>query len=357
MNGARSRLDPRLVAIFTGGLALAVWPLFGSSAAQAWGAIAASWLFVTGAALGCVALSAASRIAAARFADRLLPFCERAEAFLPWSFGVLALLILAGPHWLPWMSQPVALSRRWWLNPTTFAIRELGATALLFWLARRCVRAPRSSLRPAIIFVLAFAAILTVWAVDFILALDREWVSALIGAYYFMGSFLAGVALASLRASASTESDDLRHDTGKLLFGFSVFWAYLFWAQFLTIWYGNLPAEIGFVVRREHEPWLPFALAAIVLVFILPFGALMREVAKRRPWILSSCAVGILAGLWLNLYVLIAPSLGPLPSVGSISAGLGSLICLGALLGRAFSSKERPADSSNPSHAPGILPA
>src|SRR5256886_17061018 len=63
-----------------------------------------------------------------------------------------------------------------------------------------------------------------------------------------------------------------QHDLGKLCFGFSVFWAYLMWSQFLGIWYGNLPEETFFIFYRLFGPWKPIGGAAFLLVFVLPVG-------------------------------------------------------------------------------------
>ena len=80
-----------------------------------------------------------------------------------------------------------------------------------------------------------------------------------------MGSFLGGhmlLALLMIYGAAHLGVADLispkqRHDLGKLCFGFTVFWTYLMWAQFLVIWYGNLPEETGFVFARLWGHWLP----------------------------------------------------------------------------------------------------
>ena len=95
-------------------------------------------------------------------------------------------------------------------------------------------------------------------AFDGIMALQPHWFSNLLGGFYFMGSFLGAhmlLALMMIYGSAHLKIADLvspkqRHDLGKLCFGFTVFWTYLMWAQFLVIWYGNLPEETGFVFAR-----------------------------------------------------------------------------------------------------------
>jgi hypothetical protein len=319
------------------GLALLAAALATPHAAQAWGALCASWLFASGAALGLVALLAATRIVQGRWIEPLADTCRRGVLFLPWSFAVLLLLIAAGPKWIPWLRGPGMLEewRRWWFNLPAFALREIVGTAVLFALAARVVDVPRWGRRAmiwSIAYLIAFASVLTLWALDFILALDREWVSPLVGAFYFMGSLLAATALAAIIAASQRHGPGLRHDVGKLLFGLSVFWAYLLWAQLLTQWYGNLPEEIEFWIVRQRNPWHPLGLASIALVFGLPFFILMRETAKREGWILRASAAGILLGIWLGLQTLIAPSFSPSLAGATVLAAAGSTLSLLALL-------------------------
>ncbi|HUB06858.1 MAG TPA: hypothetical protein VMB50_07655 [Myxococcales bacterium] len=305
------------------GLALAGWAVFASPAA--WGAVAASWLFATGVVLGCVVLSAATRVVGARWADDLLPLVRRVVSFLPWSFAVLVALVAAGPRWLPWVHGVVSPERRWWLNYPSFAARELIAGAVLFLLALRQARAPRSApATGAVVFLLVYVAVMTLWATDFVMALDREWVDPMLGGYLFMGGFLGGTAAASLAAVRRPGDTGLRYDVGKLLFGLAVFWAYLTFVQTLVIWYGDLPEETGFVLARLVNPWRSLGLAAAALVFVAPFFLLLREQGKRHASVLSVCAAGILAGLWIEAQLLVLPSLSPSLTPEVLAGAIGS---------------------------------
>jgi len=315
------------------GLVLAAWPLLSAHNAPALAAITASWLFVTGVALGCVVLSAVSEVAGARWSKLIRPPCERAVRLLPLSFGVLLALTIVGPHWLPWVGH-VAAGRAWYLNLPAFYVRTLGGALLVFGLAIAYVSARvagRPAVRAAIWFLISYAVVLTLWAMDFVLALDPEWVSPLIGGFYFMGSFLGGIAVAALLASPAPLGG-LRHDLGKLLFGFSVFWMYLFFTQSLVIWYGDLPEDTRFVLERREGPWLWMGILSAVCVFFIPFVVLMREVAKRNARVLSACACLVLVGLWLMLQLLVVRSLTPELSAGVLSAAVGSTLFMGAWL-------------------------
>ena len=138
-------------------------------------------------------------------------------------------------------------------------------------------------------YVVLYAYVFTIVAFDGIMALQPHWYSNLLGGFYFMGSFLGAhmlLALLALYGSAHLGIQDLvspkqRHDLGKLCFGFTVFWTYLMWAQFLVIWYGNLPEETGFVFARLWGHWLPVGQAVIWGMFLIPFFGLLGVAPKK----------------------------------------------------------------------------
>jgi hypothetical protein len=114
------------------------------------------------------------------------------------------------------------------------------------------------------------------------------------------------------------------HDLGKLVFGFTVFWTYLMWSQFLVIWYGNLPEETWFVFYRLYGPWKPVGVAVFSLVFLAPFAGLLFVKTKRFPPTLLGFGLVSLTGLWLERYLEIVPSInrGAGPAIGVVEIGL-----------------------------------
>src|SRR5438477_10905504 len=123
-----------------------------------------------------------------------------------------------------------------------------------------------------------------------------------------MGSFLAALMALAVLAIAvrrrmgldAVFSSRQQHDLGKLCFGFTVFWAYLMWAQFLVIWYGNLPEETFFMFYRLIDPWRPFGVAVFLLVFVVPFIGLLGVRPKRYPPTFLVFALVSLAGIGLE---------------------------------------------------------
>jgi len=147
---------------------------------------------------------------------------------------------------------------------------------------------------------------------------------------------------------------DRLHDLGKLIFAFSVFWMYLFFSQYLVIWYGNLPEETqyfrdrlgteflqstwywqGWAERVFGEPWAVVTLFTWVCVWVIPFWCLLGQRPKKTPWWLASVAGVSVFGFWLERNVLVWPSLVPEDTwafLGWIQGGI-AIGFLGAFVG------------------------
>ena len=186
--------------------------------------------------------------------------------------------------------------------------------------------------REAALLVIGYAFGYSLLAFDLMMSLAHKWVSNLFGAFYFMGSFLAALmalavlALAVRRRMGLDEVFSARqqHDLGKLCFGFTVFWAYLMWAQFLVIWYGNLPEETYYIFYRLIGPWRPVGVAVFLLVFLVPFIGLLGVRPKTHAPTFAALALVSLAGAWLERYIEIVPSIngGAGPAIGVPEIGV-----------------------------------
>lgn len=170
-------------------------------------------------------------------------------------------------------------------------------------------------------------------AFDWLMSLDPHWYSTIFGVYSFSGSLVAAfaflaMATASLRRSgpmSAAWSAEHLHDLGKLLFTFTVFWAYIGFSQYFLIWYGNLPEETVFFRHRLQGTWGNLSVLLAVGHFAAPFLFLLLRATKRSPVALSVAAAWLLAMHWLDVSWLVLPSL---PGTGG---GLG-LTDAGALL-------------------------
>ncbi|MBI4543000.1 MAG: hypothetical protein HY705_08220, partial [Gemmatimonadetes bacterium] len=171
-------------------------------------------------------------------------------------------------------------------------------------------------LAPALI--ITYALVMSLLAFDLIMSLAPHWLSNLLGGFFFMGAWLTGLMALALLAifwRRHLELEELispqtLHDLGKLCFGFTVFWAYLFFSQFLVIWYGNMPEETSFLfLRISAAPWRGISTLMVVLVFLVPFWGLIGVTPKRTPAALGTFATISLVGVWVDRYVLTVPSI------------------------------------------------
>ncbi|MEC7240235.1 MAG: hypothetical protein VXW32_03265 [Myxococcota bacterium] len=162
-----------------------------------------------------------------------------------------------------------------------------------------------------------FACVLTVSIVDLVMSLSPHWYSNMFGGWYFASCFWlamiwVGIYSVLNRGWMGTEKlfkPVVYHDLGKLVFGFCVVWAYMFYAQLLPIWYGNMTEEIGFlIVRLRLDPWQDLAVVVAMMCFVIPFVTLLSRGIKKMPMVLTAVFMIPAVGIWLERYIVAAPS-------------------------------------------------
>ncbi len=294
------------------GVAAFATGLHGGESPRTFAALIASWLFFAGIAAGGLAFVAFFRIVDASWAR---PLASRGAVLA--TFGPVALVvlvvILAGARSAPWL--PPETSASAWLRLSRLGAREIGHAFILFGVARLLLRSGPGGTRPpsrtvAVIYCLIYAVVLSVWAFDFVLGPDPIFESTIIGPYVFMGAFIAGTGLLTLLGLVrGALSETQRRDAGAMVLALSIFWVYLFWSQYLTIWYGDLPQETVFALRRAQGGWGPVVLTVIGLVFAVPFLMLLNPRGRRSARVLEGVIIVQLVGLWLNCHLLVVPSL------------------------------------------------
>jgi len=270
------------------------------------------------------------------------------------------LAIWLGRHALySWMrpgaleSDPVLKAKSAYLNEPLFLLRMiffLALWSLFSVLLRRASLAQdagpglaqhRRMVRLSAAFLVLFAITFSLASFDWLMSLQPRWTSTMFAIYMFAGLFQAGIAaiaLAVARLSRSGLAGSVTpkhlHDLGKLLFAFSIFWAYIWVCQYLLIWYGNLSEEIPYFAVRTRGAWLPLFALVPVLRWLLPFVVLLPQWTKRNPKILAGIAGVVLLGSWLDIYMNVAPAVLPGPRLGApellIAAGFAALLWLTA---------------------------
>jgi hypothetical protein len=167
-------------------------------------------------------------------------------------------------------------------------------------------------------YLVFFAPLFTVFAVDMLKSLDPKWFSTMYGVYVFIG-FVQATAAATIivihlmkkNGYLSSVTPDHLHDCSKYMFGFTIFWAYIAVSQYLLIWYANLPEETTFYMLRGSGSWKYISLGIPLLRFFIPFLCLLPRKSKRTESFTVKIACVVLVGAWFDLYWLVIPYFSP----------------------------------------------
>jgi hypothetical protein len=270
---------------------------------------------------------------------------------------------------LPWIESPIP-EKAAYLNESFFFLREgialallvLSAMELLYFSLRGDVLAVRrngelpaetgrkfwqAQVGASIVYSGLYVLVLTLVSWDLVMSLSPKWVSTLFGPYFFTGCLYTAIAALAVTAGLSFYKTPLRryidsghfHSLGMTLFAFLMVFGDFLFSQYLLIWYGNKPDETSFLLARfRFAPWEGLSIAAGVMAVLLPFFVLLSRSVKHKPVAVLSVSIVILAGMWLERYILVVPSLwkrGPAP-LGwielSITAGFLGLMAFCVLV-------------------------
>ncbi|HSB16357.1 MAG TPA: hypothetical protein VLE22_18045 [Bryobacteraceae bacterium] len=253
-------------------------------------------------------------------------------AALPYGAAMLAVVFLYGSPLYPWIRDrgEMAGFRAVWLSFPFFLARAILYVGLWFLLTRAILKTSRlqddtrdpgatpRNARLSVIFLLVFGVTFWLASFDWIMSLEPHWSSTIFGIYNFAGMFSSGLAVIILlvvwmrRAGPLRDfvTDEHLHDLGKLLFAFSTFWMYIWFSQYMLIWYADIPEETVHYIKRQHQFWMPLFIANMVLNWVVPFVVLLPTRTKRTGSLLAKAAAVVLVGRWLDLYIMIQPATG-----------------------------------------------
>ena len=297
-----------------------------SDAEQGWSGALIGGVYGLSIALGACILAAISTVSGARWWAPISGIVASVGRSMMPGIIVLILVFAFGLTTLyPWTDHAAVETnhllhhKQPWLN-TPFFLGRAGVVMLLFIVFGNALFRPRRlpTVRAAVFFILAFAAGISVAWWDWLMSLEPEWFSTMYGVYGFAGALRAGIAAVILLGLFIERygpqefhmRERQRQDLASLLFGFSMFWAYIWFCQYMLIWYANLPEEAGYFVLRQSPSWNMLFWLNPIVGFILPCFLVISLKFKRDRLTLFYAAAVAVVGQWIDIYMMVGPSQG-----------------------------------------------
>ncbi|SFZ84717.1 quinol:cytochrome C oxidoreductase [Tenacibaculum maritimum] len=347
-----------------------------------WSAVYVALFFFLGVTLLVLAFYASQRVAQSGWSVVLFRVMEAITANLHYVSVIMLLFLIATfmhmNHLFTWMGEgvltpghdnfdPIVYGKKWFLNTPGWLIRSIiylaGWNFYRFFIRKNSIKQDNGDLKlhklnynVSVGFLAFFMITESMMSWDWIMGLDPHWFSTLFGWYVLatlLVSALTTIAFVTIylrsKGALPFVNDSHIHDLAKFMFGFSVFWTYLWFAQFMLIWYADMPEETTYYLLRFNEYKLPF-LAMVVMNFIFPVLLLINSDFKSIPWFVVLGGVVILAGHYIDVFVMIMPAtvggqwfIG-IPEIGAV------LFFLGLFIWATFSAfaKASPLAKGNP---------
>ncbi len=301
-----------------------------------WAALYVAAFFFMMIALGTLAFYAIQRAAQAGWSPLLFRVMEGITAYLvPGGiivFVILVCSVLHMNHLFVWMDSEVVAHDRLlqgksgYLNGTFFLVRAaffLGGWILYREFSRKFSLAQdnatddsnfKKNFRISAGFLVFYLVTESMMSWDWIMSVDPHWFSTLFGWYVFASMFVSGITVIAivtiyLKSKGYLEqvNNSHIHDLAKFMFGISIFWTYLWFSQFMLIWYSNIPEEVTYFVTRIEDYKLPF-FGMVVMNFVFPFLILMNSDFKRVNWFVIMAGIVILVGHYIDIFNMIMPA-------------------------------------------------
>ena len=306
-----------------------------------WSAFYVACIFFMLLSVGVLAFYAIQQAAQAGWSPILFRVMEGITGYLlPGSIVFFILLALSGFHMnhiFVWMDSSLVdptsehfdqliFNKKGWLSVGRFlitAILILGGWNLYRYVSRKNSLAQdeandnlnyKKNFKWAAGFLVFFIVSESIMSWDWIMSVDPHWYSTLFGWYVFASFFVSGItaiALITLYLKSQGYLEQVNtshiHDLAKFMFGISIFWTYLWFSQFMLIWYSDIPEEVTYYVFRIENYKLPF-FGMLVMNFVFPVLILINTDFKRLSWIITMAGIVILFGHYIDFYNMIMPA-------------------------------------------------
>ncbi|WP_340200425.1 quinol:cytochrome C oxidoreductase [Ascidiimonas sp. W6] len=300
-----------------------------------WAALYVAAFFFMMIALGVLAFYAIQRAAQAGWSPVLFRVMEGITAYLlPGALVLVVIFILSGMHLnhlFVWMDSEVVANdkllqgKAGYLSLPFFLVRAVFYIA--GWVAYRHFSRKfsiaqdtaednsnfKKNFRISAAFLVFFLVTESMMSWDWIMSIDPHWFSTLFGWYVFASMFVSGITVIAmitmyLKSKGYLEhvNNSHLHDLAKFMFAISIFWTYLWFSQFMLIWYANIPEEITYYVARFQDYKVPF-FGMLVMNFVFPLLILMNSDFKRLNWFVVMAGIVILAGHYIDVFNMVMP--------------------------------------------------
>jgi len=301
-----------------------------------WAALYVAAFFFFMISLGVLAFYALQYASQAGWSPVLFRVMESITAYLlPGGIIVFVILLLSGLHFnhlFTWMDPEVVANdeliqnKSGYLNVPFFLLRAafylIGWNVFRYLLRRNSLRMDeatdnkwfKQNFKLSAGFLVFFLITESMMSWDWIMSFDPHWFSTLFGWYVFASLIVSAITVIALvtiylksRGYLENVNDSHIHDLAKYMFGFSIFWTYLWFSQFMLIWYANIPEEVTYFVTRIEDYNLPF-FGMVVMNFVFPILILMNSDFKRTNLFVIMGGVIILLGHYLDIFVMVMPA-------------------------------------------------
>ncbi|MFV5688733.1 quinol:cytochrome C oxidoreductase [Flavobacterium sp. ZT3R25] len=303
-----------------------------------WASLYVACIFFMLIAMGTLAFYAIQQVAQAGWSPVLFRVMQGITAYLPvGSVIFFVILIICGLHIFPsnslfiWLDPEVVAhdkiiaNKSGYLNFPFWIVRAAiflaGWNLYRYFSAKNCLAQDQANddlwykknFNISAGFLVFFIVTESIMSWDWIMSIDPHWSSTLFGWYVFASFFVSGITMITMvtlylksRGYLEHVNTSHIHDLAKFMFGISVFWTYLWFSQFMLIWYANIPEEITYFVTRIQLYNLPF-FGAVVMNFLFPILILVNTDFKRITWILVMAGIVILLGHYIDFFNMIMP--------------------------------------------------